>query len=39
MGPGHTIVTLLGDYGTRYMSKIFNPEFLKQQGLPYPDWL
>ncbi len=39
MGPGHTIVTLLGDYGTRYMSKIFNPKFLKQQGLPYPDWL
>ncbi len=39
MGPGHTIVTLLGDYGTRYMSKIFNVEFLKQQGLPYPDWL
>jgi len=39
MGPGHTIVTLLGDYGTRYMSKIFNPEFLKKQGLPYPDWL
>ncbi|VAX05583.1 Cystathionine beta-synthase [hydrothermal vent metagenome] len=39
MGPGHTIVTLLGDYGTRYMSKLFNPEFLKQQGLPYPDWL
>ncbi len=39
MGPGHTIVTLLCDYGTRYMSKIFNVEFLKQQGLPYPDWL
>ncbi|MBL4803190.1 MAG: pyridoxal-phosphate dependent enzyme, partial [Emcibacter sp.] len=39
MGPGHTIVTLLCDYGTRYQSKIFNPEFLKQQGLPYPDWL
>lgn len=39
MGPGHTIVTLLCDYGTRYQSKIFNPEFLKQKGLPYPDWL
>lgn len=39
MGPGHTIVTLLCDYGTRYQSKIFNPEFLAQQGLPYPDWL
>ncbi len=39
MGPGHTIVTVLGDYGTRYMSKIFNPEFLKKQGLPYPDWM
>ncbi len=39
MGPGHTIVTLLCDFGTRYQSKIFNPEFLKQQGLPYPDWL
>ncbi|NOZ43527.1 MAG: cysteine synthase A [Alphaproteobacteria bacterium] len=39
MGPGHTIVTLLCDYGTRYQSKIFNPEFLKPRGLPYPDWL
>lgn len=39
MGPGHTIVTILGDYGTRYQSKIFNPEFLKQKGLPCPDWL
>lgn len=39
MGPGHTIVTLLCDYGTRYQSKIFNPQFLKEQGLPYPDWL
>ena len=39
MGPGHTIVTLLCDYGTRYMSKIFNPQFLQQQGLPCPDWL
>ena len=39
MGPGHTIVTILCDYGTRYQSKLFNPEFLKEQGLPYPDWL
>ena len=39
MGPGHTIVTLLCDYGTRYMSKIFNREFLDERGLPYPDWL
>lgn len=39
LGPGHTIVTILCDFGTRYQSKLFNPEFLKQQGLPYPDWL
>jgi len=39
LGPGHTIVTILCDYGTRYQSKLFNPEFLKQQGLPCPDWL
>lgn len=39
MGPGHTIVTMLCDYGQRYQSKLFNPEFLKSQGLPYPDWL
>ena len=39
LGPGHTIVTILCDYGTRYQSKLFNPAFLKQQGLPYPDWL
>ncbi len=39
MGPGHTIVTILCDYGTRYMSKIFNPAFLKEKGLPAPDWL
>ncbi len=39
MGPGHTIVTLLCDYGTRYQSKLFNPVFLKEKGLPYPDWL
>lgn len=39
MGPGHTIVTVLCDVGTRYMSKLFNPEFLKDKNLPYPDWL
>ncbi|MBT3989612.1 MAG: cysteine synthase A [Rhodospirillaceae bacterium] len=39
MGPGHTIVTLLCDSGTRYQSKLFNPVFLKEKGLPYPDWL
>ncbi len=39
MGPGHTIVTVLADYGTRYMSKLFNPAFLKEKGLPVPDWL
>ena len=39
LGPGHTIVTILCDYGTRYQSKMFNPTFLKEKGLPYPDWL
>ncbi|RPE71337.1 cysteine synthase A [Pacificibacter maritimus] len=39
MGPGHTIVTILCDYGTRYQSKLFNPEFLKEKGLPVPKWL
>ena len=39
MGPGHTIVTILCDYGTRYQSKIFNPAFLRDKGLPVPDWL
>ncbi len=39
MGPGHTIVTILADSGTRYMSKMFNPTFLREQGLPTPDWL
>ncbi len=39
MGPGHTIVTILADYGTRYQSKLFNPTFLKEKGLPSPDWL
>lgn len=39
MGPGHIIVTILADYGTRYQSKLFNPSFLRQKGLPFPDWL
>jgi len=39
LGPGHTIVTVLCDYGTRYQSKLFNPEFLRSKGLPTPDWL
>jgi cysteine synthase A len=39
MGPGHTIVTILADYGTRYQSKLFNPEFLRSKGLPVPRWL
>ncbi len=39
LGPGHTIVTILCDYGTRYQSKLYNPEFLKSKGLPVPNWL
>ncbi|MEE9453265.1 MAG: cysteine synthase A [Paracoccaceae bacterium] len=39
MGPGHLIVTMLCDYGTRYQSKLFNPEFLRRKDLPTPDWL
>ncbi|MGC6472135.1 MAG: cysteine synthase A [Parvibaculales bacterium] len=39
MGPGHTIVTILCDFGTRYQSKLFNPSFLKEKNLPCPDWL
>ncbi|WP_172294438.1 cysteine synthase A [Pseudoruegeria sp. HB172150] len=39
MGPGHTIVTVLCDFGSRYQSKLFNPTFLKEKGLPVPDWL
>jgi cysteine synthase len=39
MGPGHTIVTILADYGTRYQSKLFNPQFLREKGLPVPAWL
>jgi len=39
LGPGHTIVTILCDYGTRYQSKLFNPDFLRARNLPVPDWL
>jgi len=39
LGPGHTIVTILCDFGTRYQSKLFNPEFLREKGLPVPIWL
>lgn len=39
MGPGHTIVTILADYGMRYQSKLFNPAFLHEKGLPVPAWL
>jgi cysteine synthase A len=39
LGPGHTVVTILADSGTRYQSKLFNPAFLREKGLPYPDWL
>jgi cysteine synthase A len=39
LGPGHTIVTMLCDYGTRYQSKIFDPGFLRSKGLHVPDWL
>ncbi len=39
LGPGHTIVTILCDFGTRYQSKLFNPAFLKEKGLPVPTWL
>src|SRR5690606_24714253 len=39
LGPGHTIVTMLCDAGTRYQSKLFNPEFLRSKNLPVPEWL
>ena len=39
IGPGHTIVTILCDSGSRYQSKLFNPEFLRERGLPVPGWL
>ena len=39
LGAGHTIVTILADYGTRYQSKLFNPDFLRSKGLSVPPWL
>ncbi|HUI12603.1 MAG TPA: cysteine synthase A [Xanthobacteraceae bacterium] len=39
LGPGRTIVTILADYGTRYQSKLFNPQFLREKNLPVPEWL
>jgi cysteine synthase A len=39
LGPGHTIVTMLCDYGNRYQSKLFNPSFLRSKDLPVPDWM
>ncbi len=39
LGPGHTIVTVLCDYGSRYASKLFNPDFLRDKGLPVPAWM
>ena len=39
MGPGHTIVTILADLGNRYQSKLFNPAFLRDKGLPVPGWM
>jgi cysteine synthase A len=39
MGPGHTVVTILCDGGSRYQSKLFNPAFLREKGLPVPSWM
>jgi hypothetical protein len=39
LGPGHTIVTILCDYGSRYASKLYNPSFLRSKNLPVPEWL
>jgi cysteine synthase A len=39
LGPGKTIVTVLCDHGSRYQSKLFNPAFLKEHGLPIPAWM
>jgi hypothetical protein len=39
LGPGHTVVTILADSGTRYQSNLFNPVFLKERSLPTPPWL
>ncbi len=39
LGPGHTIVTVLCDGGQRYQSRAYNPDFLREKGLPLPGWL
>jgi cysteine synthase A len=39
MGPGNTIVTILCDYGNRYQSKLYNPDFLRSKNLPIPQWM
>jgi cysteine synthase A len=39
LGPGKTIVTILADSGSRYLSKLFNPEFMRSKNLPVPEWL
>lgn len=39
LGPGHTVVTVLADAGTRYQAKLFNPRFLREKSIPVPDWL
>ena len=39
LGPGHTIVTILCDYGTRYQAKLFDPEFLRSKDIPVPAWM
>ncbi len=39
LGPGHVVVTMLCDYGNRYQSKLYNPAFLREKGLPVPSWL
>jgi cysteine synthase len=39
LGPGHVIVTILADYGARYQSKLYNPEFLRAHDFPVPAWL
>ncbi|MBM9594406.1 cysteine synthase A [Roseitranquillus sediminis] len=39
LGPGHVIVTILCDYGNRYQTKLWNPDFLREKGLPVPEWM
>lgn len=39
LGPGHTLVTILCDYGSRYLSKLYNPAFLRERDLPAPEWM